>query len=906
MEKRVGIVYSVEAKDTIRELSNVELAIDKVNQQVKEAKKTADGDTYKKLREEQLKLRGEANELRKTLRQQQKDFRDAKFPPDSLIGLRRQYRLLSREIDQISTSDPKFKEKAREAAQLSNRINELSKSTGNFRNNIGRYEESIVSAIGSTGDLISGNLTGLVSGLGIGGALGALLSIGTEGVQAVADLANEIREVRQQVRLLTGETGSAGDEIAARAIAIADAFGKDLNEVLLASNSLTKQLTGDFGTSFDLIEKGLLSGADANGELFDSLKEYPAFFRELGLSGEQFISVISQGVEEGVFSDKAPDLLKEFNLRVRELPQTTRDAFDAIGIDSKKIGKLIEEEGLASAFQVVQSRLGELREDSPEVGQALADIFGGAGEDAGIQFIKTLDLSQEGLEKMIDRTDNLTQRQLILLEVNQDYARSQLQLSQALDATGNTFVGLGTRIKTALIDTLVNLIDNFTALSRTVRNFLDGNFEVVNYMDVVAERTGKAAIEADTLSESFDDAGDSSDTLSDKLSDLEKSATKASETGITRLKTELSGLQKSLEAAASPEAFARITEEIDTLQAKIDETRAKNQRFVDGIRGVDTVFSALPSISEEGTPEERVRELIETLGLEKTAKLENEKETQRLLTEIQDEATKEVLKKRRERFDEALDQEREFAEMSSEIIGSSVEATSEIFGQFLTDQEITFKDFLKDLIVLAIDFIERQILLSIAQAQAASLASPESVATFGAAGIAKGALLAGLIKGVFAGIKAQVQNFDIGGQVLPSGPIKERPNIRPSKPGGDNVLATVRTGEMILNKGQQFNLERMVGPNIWKAIGIPGFQDGGQVPISPISNPILLNPNSIISSEGQAAKISEESFQIGAGIIADRVSAQVSVSVQQAVADGFEEAVRRSERRQNLKRNISK
>jgi hypothetical protein len=71
----------------------------------------------------------------------------------------------------------------------------------------------------------------------------------------------------------------------------------------------------------------------------------------------------------------------------------------------------------------------------------------------------------------------------------------------------------------------------------------------------------------------------------------------------------------------------------------------------------------------------------------------------------------------------------------------------------------------------------------------------------------------------------QAQKFAKGGRVL-SGKITESQNI-PTQSNGDNVLATVRTGEVILNEGQQ---ESLGGADTFRRIGVPGFANGGYVP----------------------------------------------------------------------------
>lgn len=71
------------------------------------------------------------------------------------------------------------------------------------------------------------------------------------------------------------------------------------------------------------------------------------------------------------------------------------------------------------------------------------------------------------------------------------------------------------------------------------------------------------------------------------------------------------------------------------------------------------------------------------------------------------------------------------------------------------------------------------------------------------------------------------QKFAKGGKVEPlkNGRINAPQNI-PTQPNGDNVLATVRTGEVILNEEQQ---RRLGGPAIFRRLGVPGFADGGKI-----------------------------------------------------------------------------
>ena len=71
---------------------------------------------------------------------------------------------------------------------------------------------------------------------------------------------------------------------------------------------------------------------------------------------------------------------------MREMTTATAAALDGIGISSVQVQKDLQS-GAKTTFEVVQdvsARLSELPDSSAKVGAAIADIFGGPGEDAGL------------------------------------------------------------------------------------------------------------------------------------------------------------------------------------------------------------------------------------------------------------------------------------------------------------------------------------------------------------------------------------------------------------------------------------------------------------------------------------------------------------------------------------------
>lgn len=102
-------------------------------------------------------------------------------------------------------------------------------------------------------------------------------------------------------------------------------------------------------------------------------------------------------------------------------------------------------------------------------------------------------------------------------------------------------------------------------------------------------------------------------------------------------------------------------------------------------------------------------------------------------------------------------------------LANSLNDLSAAFGEFITGQEKDSKQFLKNILTVALDALEKLILIQVAAATAQSFAQPDSVATFGATGAARAAIISGLITAGFSALKAAVQSFEHGGAIPGTG-----------------------------------------------------------------------------------------------------------------------------------------
>lgn len=272
--------------------------------------------------------------------------------------------------------------------------------------------------------------------------------------------------LQEATRLTQQFTGKQGDDLKAfrnEVQVIADTFNADFKETLIATNALSQQFGIDASEAIKIVKDGFIAGGDANGQFLDTLKEYPAYFKEAGINADEFVAIIAQTNKAGIFSDKGVDAIKEANLRLREMTTATADALNGIGISSEQVQKDLQS-GAKTTFDVMQEvsqRLNELPASSAAVGTAIADIFGGPGEDAGLQYLKTL--------KDIDtELDNVKKDSGELGKLQEEQLNSQLELQNALsglfDATGGNFETLQTRVKVFINEALTGLIKGVISL----------------------------------------------------------------------------------------------------------------------------------------------------------------------------------------------------------------------------------------------------------------------------------------------------------------------------------------------------------------------------------------------------------------------------------------------------------
>ena len=161
---------------------------------------------------------------------------------------------------------------------------------------------------------------------------------------AARGLCDQFAELSRQTMSITQLTGATGEEmqhLRTEVQSVATYYGKDFAEVLRSVNALPKGFGISAGDAMRLVRDGFASGADAGGDFLDTVREYPRYFKEAGISAEAFVAITTNAARQGVFSDKGVDAIKEANIRLREMTPATEAALGCAGLRRPFAGRLL-------------------------------------------------------------------------------------------------------------------------------------------------------------------------------------------------------------------------------------------------------------------------------------------------------------------------------------------------------------------------------------------------------------------------------------------------------------------------------------------------------------------------------------------------------------------------------------
>lgn len=495
----IGVKIQVNNEKAIRKIVESQKQIDELKKKQTELTEAfkegaiSEEEYRKGMEEYRTQIEQSAFKVRALRKEIQNNLRIEEEQKGSLKQLRAALSNLTAEYDRLSQAE----REATKGKRLEDKINGVTKAlkgaeeeTGRYYRNVGNYDNAIKEAIGLNSDFaktlfeIAEGGTGATTKIkAFGKTLLSLIKspsfMAVAGIVGVGsafkwwyDYNAGLVEATRLTKQLTGLSGNELKQFRNEVQAISDTFGKDFRETLNTANALTRQFGISTDEAVSLLKEGLISGADVSGEFLRNVREYSTFFKEAGLNADEFIAIVSQTNKDGLFSDKGIDAIKEATIRLREMTTATSTALENIGLDSKQVQKELVS-GSKTIFDVIReisARLGELPENSAAVGAAIADIFGSPGEDAGLQYLKTLKDIDTSMQTVIKSSGELG-------ELQRARINSEIELQNAIsefaDITGGTFEALQSKIKTGWNATMTDIVKTINSQIKRVKGMFD-------------------------------------------------------------------------------------------------------------------------------------------------------------------------------------------------------------------------------------------------------------------------------------------------------------------------------------------------------------------------------------------------------------------------------------------------
>lgn len=373
------------------------------------------------------------------------------------------------------------------------------------------FQEGMKGVAGSIRTATRAGLAFLATPIGAGITVLAGIALATREWINYNEAVKEANVTTQQITQLSGQ---ALDNARLRGQTIQETFGQDFENTLTTAKALVQAFGISYEEAFERIEDGLIRGGNKNEEFMKSMREYPKLFAQAGFTIEDFQRLVNTGIDMGVYDDKLPDAIKEFSLSVMEQTTASREAMiNAFGRGFTD--RLFN--GIKDGSVTVKDALGLVAEEAQKIGlnaqeaqQLTADLFRGAGEDAG---------GAQLIFEAVNRSLNGQQRELTALEEHlQQTSEANLELAKAQDealksdnyaAFSNSVSLAWTRIKTGFFRLVGDLVDGLSNIHQfTSRTFAQITAVIFNFPTVVKDNFLEVRKEVLDVVMSFGKLGD--------------------------------------------------------------------------------------------------------------------------------------------------------------------------------------------------------------------------------------------------------------------------------------------------------------------------------------------------------------------------------------------------------------
>lgn len=378
-------------------------------------------------------------EIRKKNAELKKEAKIEKSASDSLV---RKKKLLSKLNEQYDYGTKELRDGLiPQISHLRNEINKLEKERGNHTPNVGNYA--------SHWDKVSKvwfKATGIIAGVG---------AIVAGFVKMNSVIISNARNTRT-ISNLFNIAGKEARDYAIEIKAIAESFSTDFKDTAKSINVITKEFGLTNSRAIDLVKNSLLL-TDNSGEFLEQVKEYSTQFASAGGSASEFLAFLIQTERRGVFNDKGVDAIKEGSLSLREQTKAVQDALRPLKEKQRlEIENLSMQGKTLDAIKLLSEEMNKNYLTTQQIQAIYADVFKGAGEDAGRFIMELKDLNLE----FDDLKTNMTEAEASSIDLTEAWTKFTSAFADDANTLGKTATWLKNFFATGLTDLTLDLSDD--------------------------------------------------------------------------------------------------------------------------------------------------------------------------------------------------------------------------------------------------------------------------------------------------------------------------------------------------------------------------------------------------------------------------------------------------------------
>lgn len=292
MAKKILFEIEIENVGASRRIEALREEIRRLN---KEIKGVEDGsDEYRKFAGEIANAQIEIKDLKEQQKALNREFQAAKFPKDSLQGLRIEYSKLSEQLKVLSAAErqsPFGQSIIANAANVKKQIDGIEQSIGRFTGNVGNYR----SAFASVSEILTGGLIG-------GGAVATINAVTNAFSKGLTALF-EYEKGLDRLSAITGVTGQALGDLEKRAqslttIEIGDgkivSTAQDIFEAFTLVGSARPELLEDAAALEEVTKQAIILSKASGDDLQTSVSAITTTLGQFKLGAGESVRVINE------------------------------------------------------------------------------------------------------------------------------------------------------------------------------------------------------------------------------------------------------------------------------------------------------------------------------------------------------------------------------------------------------------------------------------------------------------------------------------------------------------------------------------------------------------------------------------------------------------------------------------